>query len=58
MDSDSAAAATGGDTGRALEERARVQRLLQAAQDGNLEALKVDGCPAQAIVEGTAVAHV
>jgi hypothetical protein len=43
-DSDSAAAGTGGDAGRALEERGRVQRLLQAAQDGELEALKVEPC--------------
>ena len=42
---DMAAVAAEGDAGRALEERARVQRLLQAAQDGDLESLKVDTCP-------------
>jgi len=36
-----AEANSGADAGRALEERAKVQTLLQAAQDGDLEALKV-----------------
>ena len=37
----------GGDAGRALEERAKVQTLLQAAQDGDLDALKVCAVSAQ-----------
>ena len=37
---DGAEANGGGDAGRALEERAKVQTLLQAAQDGDMDALK------------------